>query len=582
MFSVALLLLLAAGSRVKCEQLTQPKSETVQPGQRLTITCQVTYSLSTSWTGWIRQPAGKGLEWIGSRYTGEAAYKDSLKNKFSIDLDTSSKTVTLIGQNMQPDDTGMYYCAKAGAAYSYGYFDYWGKGTQVTVTSATSTAPTVFPLVPCGTESGEMVTLGCLATGFNPPAVTFSWTKGGAALTDFIQYPAVQKGNVYTGVSQVRVRRQDWNAQQNLQCAVTHAAGNAQTIVTPPPPTFKQNPTVKVFSSSSDEDGTYTASCFAKEFAPKKHNLKWLKNGADITSTIDLTETVSESKNAAGKTVYNAASFLTVNSTGLNDQTKFMCLFTGGEDASLNKTVAYKDNTPDFKPCSTSDVKAQIFGPKTQDMLFNKKGTITCKVMTENKNLYISWEDEEGNDMESKPITPVNGMQNAYKSELDITYDEWTRGVKRFCVVHHQDLIEPLREPYERDFGGNPQRPSVFMLPPLEQTNKAEVTLTCFVKDFFPKEVFVSWLVDDEEADSSYAFNTTEPIENNGFYSAYGQLFVSLEQWQRDDAVYSCVVYHESVVNTTRAIVRSIGYRTFDKNRIDLNMNINQDSKCSA
>ncbi|CAI5675093.1 unnamed protein product [Oreochromis niloticus] len=85
-------------------------------------------------------------------------------------------------------------------------------------------------------------------------------------------------------------------------------------------------------------------------------------------------------------------------------------------------------------------------------MLFNKKGTITCKVMTENKNLYITWEDEEGNDMASNPITPVNGMQNAYKSELDITYDEWTRGVKRFCVVHHQDLIEPLREPYKRDF----------------------------------------------------------------------------------------------------------------------------------
>ncbi|CAI5675082.1 unnamed protein product [Oreochromis niloticus] len=426
-----------------------------------------------------------------------------------------------------------------------------------------------------------MVTLGCLATGFNPPAVTFSWTKGGAALTDFIQYPAVQKGNVYTGVSQVRVRRQDWNAQQNLQCAVTHTAGNAQTIVTPPPPPFKQNPTLKVFSSSSDEDGTYTASCFAKEFAPKNHNLKWLKDGADITSTIDLTETVSESKNAAGKTVYNAASFLTVNSTGLKEKTIFMCLFTGGEDASLNKTVAYKDNTPDPKPCSSSDVKAQIFDPTTKDMLLHKKGTITCKVMAENKKLNITWEDEKGIDMVSKPMTPIDGIRNAYKSELDITYDEWTRGVKRVCVVHHQDLIEPLRREFKREYGGNPQRPSVFMLPALEQTNKAEVTLTCFVKDFFPKEVFVSWLVDDEEADSSYAFNTTEPIENNGFYSAYGQLFVSLDQWQRDDAVYSCVVYHESVVNTTRAIVRSIGYRTFDKNRIDLNMNINQDSKCS-
>ncbi|KAK5606446.1 hypothetical protein CRENBAI_020973 [Crenichthys baileyi] len=111
MFSVALLLLLAAGSCVRCEQLTQPASVTVQPGQRLTIRCQVSYSLGY-WTAWIRQPAGKGLEWIGMKYTGGSYYKDSLKNKFSIDLDTSSKTVTLNGQNMQPEDSAVYYCAR--------------------------------------------------------------------------------------------------------------------------------------------------------------------------------------------------------------------------------------------------------------------------------------------------------------------------------------------------------------------------------------------------------------------------------------------------------------------------------------
>ncbi|KAK9534878.1 hypothetical protein VZT92_007297 [Zoarces viviparus] len=110
MFSVALLLLLAAGC-VKCEQLTQPASVTVQPGQRLTITCQVSYSLG-SFTAWIRQPAGKGLEWIGVKNTGASYYKDSLKNKFSIDLETSSKTVTLTGQNVQPEDTAVYYCAR--------------------------------------------------------------------------------------------------------------------------------------------------------------------------------------------------------------------------------------------------------------------------------------------------------------------------------------------------------------------------------------------------------------------------------------------------------------------------------------
>ncbi|CAJ1076830.1 Ig heavy chain V region 5A [Xyrichtys novacula] len=115
MFSGALLLLLllAAGC-VKCEQLTQPASVTVQTGQRLTITCQVSYSVSSGgyYTAWIRQPAGKGLEWIGMGYTGGTYYKDSLKNKFSIDLDSSSKTLTLNGQNMQPADSVVYYCAR--------------------------------------------------------------------------------------------------------------------------------------------------------------------------------------------------------------------------------------------------------------------------------------------------------------------------------------------------------------------------------------------------------------------------------------------------------------------------------------
>uniref|UniRef100_A0A3Q3IKA2 Ig-like domain-containing protein n=1 Tax=Monopterus albus TaxID=43700 RepID=A0A3Q3IKA2_MONAL len=97
---------------VKCEQLTQPASVTVQPGQSLTITCQVSYSMSSYYTAWIRQPAGKGLEWIGMKYTGGSHFKDSLKNKFSITLDSSSSTVTLNRQNVQPEDSAVYYCAR--------------------------------------------------------------------------------------------------------------------------------------------------------------------------------------------------------------------------------------------------------------------------------------------------------------------------------------------------------------------------------------------------------------------------------------------------------------------------------------
>uniref|UniRef100_A0A3B3HGY8 Ig-like domain-containing protein n=2 Tax=Oryzias latipes TaxID=8090 RepID=A0A3B3HGY8_ORYLA len=95
------------------EQLTQPASESLQPGERLTITCQVSYSVSSYYTAWIRQPAGKGLEWIGSECVGcTKYYKDSLKNKFSMTLDSSNKRVTLNGQNMQPEDSAVYFCAR--------------------------------------------------------------------------------------------------------------------------------------------------------------------------------------------------------------------------------------------------------------------------------------------------------------------------------------------------------------------------------------------------------------------------------------------------------------------------------------
>ncbi|MEQ2159787.1 hypothetical protein GOODEAATRI_026861, partial [Goodea atripinnis] len=113
MFSVALLLLLAAGSCVKCEQLTQPATQIVQPGQHLTISCQVSYSLSSYWTHWIRQAAGKQLEWIGATCSGYTTrYNNLLKNKFSINLQDSSKTATLNGQNLQPEDSAVYYCAR--------------------------------------------------------------------------------------------------------------------------------------------------------------------------------------------------------------------------------------------------------------------------------------------------------------------------------------------------------------------------------------------------------------------------------------------------------------------------------------
>uniref|UniRef100_A0A4W5KBT9 Ig-like domain-containing protein n=1 Tax=Hucho hucho TaxID=62062 RepID=A0A4W5KBT9_9TELE len=85
-------------------ELTQPGSITLPPGQPLTLSCKVSgYSLISSsyCTGWVRQPAGKALEWVDIY----------LKNKFSISRDTSSSTVTLTGQSLLTEDTAVCYCA---------------------------------------------------------------------------------------------------------------------------------------------------------------------------------------------------------------------------------------------------------------------------------------------------------------------------------------------------------------------------------------------------------------------------------------------------------------------------------------
>lgn len=90
----------------------------------------------------------------------------------------------------------------------------------------------------------------------------------------------------------------------------------------------------------------------------------------------------------------------------------------------------------------------------------------------------------------------------------------------------------------------------------------------------------MSWLVDDEELDSKYKFHTTNPVEDSGSYSAFGQLLLPLKEWENGGLVYSCVVHHESVANTTKAIVRSMGYKTFDKtNFVNLNMNVPENCK---
>ncbi|XP_065820871.1 uncharacterized protein [Labrus bergylta] len=459
---------------------------------------------------------------------------------------------------------------------------------MVTVTTVASSKPTVFPLMQCGSETANTVTLGCLATGFSPSSVTYAWSKAGTALTDFIQYPPVEKSGVYTGISQIKVNKEDLDAKQTFKCIASNTAGDGEGIFIVTLPIYKE-PTLKVFSSC-DGGEEVSFSCFAKDFAPKQYEFKWLKNDGVIPHDTYVDQTPAKEKKTENGTLYSAASFLTVPASEWTQDTKYVCEFKGkGMKGPVYKNSSVSNNglnncceeIPTSPVCPVVDVDININGPSMDDLFSKGKGTMVCEVTVNKVSAdKIYWTDEQGNDIAAASTTSSKGQKGKFSLRLEISFDDWSRGVKPFCNVAHSEYTDPIKKQLERNIGGLTQRPSVFMLPPLEHTRKEMVTLSCYVKDFYPKEVYVSWLVDDEKADSKYGFHTTKPVENQGSYSAYSQLSLSFEQWNKSDAVFSCVVYHESLTNTTKAIVRSIGSKTSQNiNLVNLNMNIPETCK---
>ncbi|KAG7504350.1 immunoglobulin heavy chain secretory form [Solea senegalensis] len=448
---------------------------------------------------------------------------------------------------------------------------------MVTVTSGTPSVPTVFPLMPCGSGTTETVTLGCLATGFTPSSLTFTWKKNGASLVDFIQYPPVQKGNGYTGVSQIRVSRADWNTGKRFQCAVSHSTGNKETGDIFKPKEFFNPPDVKVLAFP--EQHTTSFLCLAENFSPKVHEIKWLQNNKEIVGN-SVIKTHNDGVKIDNGTVYTATSILTVDANVVAEKTEVTCRFKGkGEKGDTNTDFVFQYN-PEIpcvrEGCTEADAEIHIEEPKLEDLFLRELGTLKCNVIINNPPIdTISWENENGKKLVTEKVD-TNGKHKEISLPLDITLHEWSQGIKRFCVVERSDWSFPVKKPYERTTGEEMQRPSVFMMPPIEHTRAKTVTLTCYVKDFFPREVFVSWLADDVAVDSKYEYNTTLPVETNGSYSAYGQLSLSLDDWQKKpDMVYSCVVYHQSMVNNTKVIIRSIDQRISEKhNMVNLNMNI--------
>nr|7MW2_D Chain D, Fab of antibody clone 6, heavy chain [Homo sapiens]7MW2_F Chain F, Fab of antibody clone 6, heavy chain [Homo sapiens]7MW2_H Chain H, Fab of antibody clone 6, heavy chain [Homo sapiens]7MW3_D Chain D, Fab of antibody clone 6, heavy chain [Homo sapiens]7MW3_F Chain F, Fab of antibody clone 6, heavy chain [Homo sapiens]7MW3_H Chain H, Fab of antibody clone 6, heavy chain [Homo sapiens]7MW4_D Chain D, Fab of antibody clone 6, heavy chain [Homo sapiens]7MW4_F Chain F, Fab of antibody len=209
-------------------QLQQSAAELARPGASVKMSCKASGYTFTSYTmHWVKQRPGQGLEWIGyiNPTSGYTEYNQNFKDKTTLTADKSSSTAYMQLNSLTSEDSAVYYCAREGHRVGPAY---WGQGTLVTVSAASTKGPSVFPLAPSSkSTSGGTAALGCLVKDYFPEPVTVSWNSG--ALTSGVHtFPAVlQSSGLYSLSSVVTVPSSSLGTQTYI-CNVNHKPSNTK------------------------------------------------------------------------------------------------------------------------------------------------------------------------------------------------------------------------------------------------------------------------------------------------------------------------------------------------------------------
>nr|5D1X_D Chain D, P5 Light Chain [Homo sapiens] len=197
--------------------LTQtPATLSLTPGERATLTCRASQSVSSSYLAWYQQKPGQAPRLL---IYGASSRATGIPDRFS--GSGSGTDFTLSISRLEPEDFAVYYCLHYGTSPMY----FFGRGTVLDI-KRTVAAPSVFIFPPSDEQlKSGTASVVCLLNNFYPREAKVQWKVDNALQSGNSQESVTEqdsKDSTYSLSSTLTLSKADYEKHKVYACEVTH------------------------------------------------------------------------------------------------------------------------------------------------------------------------------------------------------------------------------------------------------------------------------------------------------------------------------------------------------------------------